>query len=201
MSPTTTPTRSNPKAYSTGSPFRRGRGDFGLVLLSSAGLALGSRPDAEEVDRGGPHHRLAVLVLRLDERLEDAAVRFALRSARLQDRDANTESIPRADGMGPAQLVHAQGAQARFRGHVVVYDLPHDQGRGVPAAGDQPAERPVGRGHRVDVKRLRIELSGERDDLSLVNADASAVGRRPGQVVLEIPQASHGRSIPGQAGP
>src|SRR5271166_3829094 len=59
---------------------------------------------------------------------------------------------------GPADLVQTRAAQARLGRQVVIHELAHDQGRRMPAAGDQPAERPVSRCLGIDVERLRIEL-------------------------------------------
>ena len=58
------------------------RGGVSLAIRPPC-WCLRRRPDEHEVDRGGPHHRPAVLVHRLDQGLDDAAVRLAERSARL----------------------------------------------------------------------------------------------------------------------
>src|SRR4029077_11503273 len=68
----------------------------------------------EEVDRGGPHDRPAVLVDRLDQGLQDAAVRLAQRPAGLHGGDPDTERVPWADRFGPAHLVQTGAAQARL---------------------------------------------------------------------------------------
>ena len=69
----------------------------------------------------------------------------------------------------------------------------------MPAAGDQPAVRARRRGDRIDVERLRIEFLGESNDASLIDADAAALVRGPGQVVPEVaqPVIVHPRSIAG----
>ena len=79
-----------------------------------AGLAVWARPDADEVDRGGPHHRLAVLVLRLDERFQDAAIRFALAIGALPRTVTRTRSVsPGRTGFGQRSSSRPSGAQAR----------------------------------------------------------------------------------------
>ena len=88
------------------------------VSCHRAGLRW-RRTDEHEVDRGGPHHRPAVLIDRLDQSLDDAAVRLAQRSARLDDRSPDTERIARSHRIRPADLVEASAAEARFRGQVV----------------------------------------------------------------------------------
>jgi hypothetical protein len=71
----------------------------------------------------------------------------------------------------------------------MLHKLPHHQGRRVPAAGDQPAVRTSGRYLRIDMEGLRIEHLSEENHFSLVDADASAIVRRPGQVIIEVPEA------------
>src|ERR1700687_1331244 len=137
--------------------------------------ATSRRPDEQEVDRGRPHYGPAVLIYRLDHGIDDSAIRFAQRSARLDDRGPNTERIARTHRIGPADLIEARAAEARLRGQVIVDEQPHHESGGMPAACDQPAERSGGRGQRIDVKRLRIELFSESYDASFVNADASAL--------------------------
>src|SRR5207302_7640094 len=107
---------------------------------------------------------------------------------RLDDRGPNTERIARSYRVRPAELVQAGAAQARLRGQVVLHEQAHHEGGGMPSAGDQPAVRARRRGHRIDVERLRIEFLGESNDASLIDADAAALVRAPGRVVLEVAQ-------------
>ena len=134
---------------------------------------------------------------RLDHGLDDAAVGLAQRPARLDDRGPDTERIARSHRVRPAELVQAGAAEARLRGQVVLHEQAHHESGGMPAAGDQAAERAGRRGHRIDVERLRIEFFSESNDASLVDADASALVCGAGHVVLEVaqPVIVHPRSI------
>jgi hypothetical protein len=109
--------------------------------------AAGRRTDAQEVDRGAPHDRPAVLIVRLGQRLDDAPVRFAQRSPGLDDRDPNTERVTRSHRIG--QRAGAAERKLSTSSRMVR--------AAVPAAGDQPAEETVGRDSRIDVIGQRIE--------------------------------------------
>jgi hypothetical protein len=119
------------------------------------------RADAQEVDRGAPHDRPAVL---------------------------NTERVTRSHRIGAADFVRAASAETRLRREEVVDEQPHGQGGGVPAAGDQPAEGTVGRGHRIDAEVLRIEPFSKRYDASCVDADAAALAGGAEGIVLKVAQ-------------
>ena len=80
-----------------------------LIAVGCSGARF--RADAEEVDRGGAHDRPAVLIHRLGHRLDDAAIRLAQRSSRLRHRGPDTECVPRADRIRPADLIGTRAAQ------------------------------------------------------------------------------------------
>ena len=61
----------------------------------------------------------------------------------------------------------------------------------MPAAGDDPAERSVAGGDRVDVERLRVEPRRELDDVVLGHVDRAELEHAPGREVFE--EQGHGR--------
>src|SRR6059058_4248291 len=63
---------------------------------------------------------------------------------------------------------------------------PHHHSRGMPPAGDQPAEIAARRRPRIGVHRLRIVFAGEFEDLGLGDRDSTALEHRARRVVLEI---------------
>src|SRR5215469_14471764 len=86
---------------------------IGPVVRSRCCLALALRvPGQHEVGRDRPHHRLALLIGHLGERLDDPPVGFALRPAGFKHRAADLQRVTRADRAGPADLVHARRPEA-----------------------------------------------------------------------------------------
>src|SRR5205814_312638 len=63
---------------------------------------------------------------------------------------------------------------------------PHHHRRGMPPAGDQPAEIAARRRPRIGMHRLRIVFAGEFEDLGLGDRDSTTLEHRPRRVVREI---------------
>src|SRR5260370_29193354 len=95
------------------------------MVLTISAVRVWANPD--EVGRGGPHDRPAVLVDRLDQALQDAAVGLARRPARLHGGNPDTERVPPTARFWPAHPVQARAAHARLGRQGVVPDLAHDQ--------------------------------------------------------------------------
>ena len=65
-------------------------------------------------------------------------------------------------------------------------EKPHHQRRGVPAAGDQPAEIAVRRRRGISMHRLRVVAPREFEDLVLADRNHAALEHRAGRIILEI---------------
>src|ERR1700722_7181012 len=96
------------------------------------------------------------------------------------------QRVARAHRSWPAKLVYARGAEAALRAEPAGNKQPHHHARGVPAARDEAAERTVLGRRRVDVKRLRVVLTGEFYDLRPANGKSAALPGEPGHVVLKV---------------
>ena len=68
---------------------------------------------------------------------------------------------------------------------------PHHHAAGVPAAGDDAAVDGLRRRLRIDVKRLRIELRGEVDDLGLGDMAFAQFDHLAREKILEVVGATH----------
>src|SRR5207302_5433323 len=73
------------------------------------------------------------------------------------------ERVARAHRIRPANIVEPGRAQALAAIEVAVAHQAHADRAGVPAAGDQAAEKARLGGRRIDVERLRIEAPAEID--------------------------------------
>ena len=70
--------------------------------------------------------------------------------------------------------------QAGYLGDGVVDVETHAGGDRVPAAGEQPAERARHQPRRVGADRLRVVVTGERDDLPLDQTRVTELHDGPG---------------------
>ncbi len=93
----------------------------------------------------------------------------------LEDFGLETEGVARFYRARPAQFIHAEpdraAGQAQFAGHEKI----HAHRRRVPAARDQLLEHALLRGGRVQMKRLRIEVSRERKDAFLRHLESCPI--------------------------
>src|SRR5450631_3610362 len=91
--------------------------------------------------------------------------------------------------MSPAEFVDTGRGETCDARQVVVDEEAHRQGDSVPSARDQATKWAAGRGHRIHVKVLRVELAREFDDFALFDWDRSVFVYRTRNVVFEIPVA------------
>lgn len=105
--------------------------------------------------------------------------------ARLLHRDPHGQRVAGAHRLQPAQLVEAGRSQARRRRQVVQRVQPHHQAAGVPAAGDEAAERPARSDRRIGVDRLRIEAAREFEHLFFAHRCGAQFVHRSGHIVFE----------------
>ena len=129
--------------------------------------------------------------------LESGQDRFAGRRRwrRGLDRDTNAQDIAGPHGRRPAQLVDTWRNDRRDVRQVALDQHPHHARRRVPAAGDQPAERPAPGEGGVGVHRLRIVAGRKLDDLRFGHRDVAVNADRSGHVVLEIAIRDRGREV------
>src|SRR6266568_5041111 len=145
-------------------------------------------PQPDQVHGHEAENGLVVLVEQLCPGADQAPVWLGPGPACLQDRGPQPQRVARAHGGGPAQFVHARRSQAGNPGHVMVNDQAHGEAGGVPAAGDQAAERAIGSEPGVSVDWLGIEALSEGDDVRLAHAHAhvTVLIHRADCIVLEV---------------
>src|SRR5262245_20198058 len=97
--------------------------------------------------------------------VDDADLRPALGRHLAAALDPGRQRIARPHRLQPTHLVEAGRAQGRAFVEVVVDEQAHQLGRNVPARGDQPTEHRLPGGLGIEVKALRIVLTGEGNDL------------------------------------
>jgi hypothetical protein len=100
-------------------------------------------------------HGLAGLVQRRRPYLEQPLLRPRPRGSDLQDLTLHGERVAGADRERPAELVEAGRDDASCRLQVALDQQAHGDGRGVPAAGRQPAKQRVPGGLLVEMGRRR----------------------------------------------
>src|SRR5579859_3359130 len=145
---------------------------------------------AREVAAGAEaHDDLALLVHELVLADDRAAAGAVLRRPRLDDPAAPGEDVAGPHRNEPAELLDAGRPEARAVEQDVAHEEAHVDRGAVPAARDQPAERPFRSRLRIDVERLRVVPPRELDDLlggHLVRAVRRLVAR------LEVLPVLHG---------
>ena len=142
---------------------------------------------AQEIDSFHGHHRFIVPIDHLDEGPDDAPVGFRPRALGFHNRDSHGEFVARAHRSCPAQFVDARRTQACRRRAESVRQKASSSGTGrMPPAGYQAAVNGRFRGFRVHMKGLRIEASGEFNDLGLIHRNRTELVHATGFVVLKI---------------
>ena len=131
------------------------------------------------------HHDVAFLIQRLAPEADDAPVRIRARWSHFEHLAFDGEDVAGINRTRPADLLHANADQSTGDPEVTCHHQPHRQGGGLPAARDQPAEQARTGGRLVEVKRLGIEVGGERLDPVRIDRRGRCAKRLPNRKIFE----------------
>jgi DNA-binding MarR family transcriptional regulator len=137
-------------------------------------------------------HGFAVLVQRCDPHLDEAVRRPRPRQPGFDDLGDDAQHVAGAHRRRPGQFA-ADAEDPASRAEFAGDQQPHRHRGGVPTARRQAAEQALAPGFVVEMKRLRVELGGERRDRRGLDPQRRRGVALPGGEILEK-QRRHGRT-------
>src|SRR5439155_15738637 len=94
--------------------------------------------------------------------------------------------IARPNRGRPAQILHTRRTKAARPRNQVADEQPHEEGAGVPAAGDQPAVDGEARRVGIEVHRLWVILPRKPDDVPLADLHVAEIDQLADAEVLVV---------------